>query len=509
MLASRSTYVVSTWAFLRLLGIVYLIAFASLAVQVRGLIGHDGILPAQQYLAAIATWQQGEGHAVSRFWQWPTVFWLNAGDRFLDAVAIGGAALGAAVAAGIAPALLLPVLWLAYLSFAIVCRDFLGYQWDALLLEAGLLAIPLAPLTVRHRLRDGFEPPPLARWLFWWLLFRFTLGSGTAKLASGDPAWRNLEALSFHYETQPLPVPLAWYVSRLPAAFHKATTAAVLGIELLVPWLMFGPRRVRHTASAVMIALQVMIAVTGNYTFFNLLTIAICLLLFDDGVYEWIARNARQVLRPTASVAAHATELMIRSSRYQLVLAIALAIITVPVSMAMFLGQIGISATGAPLVAPFMAIAGPTRSVNAYGLFAVMTTTRPEIIVEGSNDGVAWQAYEFKYKPGDLRRRLPLVAPHQPRLDWQMWFAALSRYEEEPWYQDFCLRLLQGSPAVLRLLAHDPFGGKPPRFVRGVIYRYRFADVETRRTSGVWWTREPLGVYSPPLSLRRPADAAR
>ena len=184
-------------------------------------------------------------------------------------------------------------------------------------------------------------------------------------------------------------------------------------------------------------------------------------------------------------------------------IAIAIAVITVPVSVVTFTASIGLPLPIAPLVEPLAGFIAPLRSVNSYGLFAVMTTTRPEIIVEGSDDGATWMAYEFEYKPGDLQRRPPWVAPHQPRLDWQMWFAALGQYEGEPWFRNFCLRLLEGSPHVTRLLARDPFGGRAPHYVRGVLYRYQFSDAATRRKEGAWWTRERLGEYSPPLSLQR------
>jgi hypothetical protein len=497
---SRASFGTSTWIFVRLLGLVYLLAFGSLAFQIRGLAGHDGILPAGQFLSAIAASQDADGAGMSRFWQWPTIFWLSSSDRFLEGVSIAGAVLGALVAAGIAPALFLPLLWGAYLSLAVVGRDFLGYQWDALLLESGLLALPLVPLAGWHRASAPIDPPPIARWLIWWLVFRFTLGSGFVKLASGDPSWNSLAALTVHYETQPLPTPVAWYVSRLPTAVHQASTAAVLAIELIVPWLIFGPRRARHVSCAILVALQAAIALTGNYTFFNLLTIALCVLLVDDQAFLSIGHRFR---RPAVGITVPATVAPMSAPRQTRVLAWLVAILTLPVSVVAFTSQLGLVIPGSGLVRPLWTLVDPLRSVNRYGLFAVMTTTRPEIIVEGSNDGVTWLEYEFKHKPGNVRRSPGWVAPHQPRLDWQMWFAALSRYEEEPWYQSFCVRLLEGSPSVMKLLSHDPFEGKPPRFVRGVLYQYRFADAAVHRASGVWWTRQELGLYSPPLSLRQ------
>jgi hypothetical protein len=505
--AQPSRYAIATWFLLRLLGLVYLFAFWSLATQIRGLVGNEGILPAREYMAAIADLVEGDRVGPGQIFQWPTLFWLSTDDGFLIGVSTAGAVLGALLAIGVAPALLLPLLWAAFLSLNVVCRDFLSYQWDALLLETGLLAIPLAPLTWWHSPRDRVDPPWIARWLVWWLLFRLMFGSGVVKLASGDPTWRDLTAMTFHYETQPLPTPLAWYVSRLPDGFHKATTAAVLALELTAPWFMFGPRTVRAAACAVLIALQSGIALTGNYAFFNLLTIALSLMLLDDAAFElkcssssslrvFVAARTRRGFGGKESVKR-------RAGTSQQCAAWTLALVTVPVSVVTLTGQMGIRLPGSTLTAPLAAFVEPFRSVNAYGLFAVMTTTRPEIIVEGSNDGVTWLPYEFKYKPGDVRQRPRWVAPFQPRLDWQMWFAALSRFEQEAWFQSFCIRLLEGSPSVTRLLAHDPFEGTPPHFVRGVLYLYRFADAETRRTAQVWWTRAELEPYSPALSLRQ------
>jgi lipase maturation factor 1 len=311
------------------------------------------------------------------------------------------------------------------------------------------------------------------------------VGSGLVKLASGDPTWHSLAALAVHYETQPLPTPLAWYAHQLPAAFHRASTAAVLGIELFAPWLMFAPRRLKALAFILLVGLQVVIALTGNYAFFNLLSAALCVFLLDDAVLASTSRvhNASVLGAPGRAAALLLT-----------------AFLTVPVSALTFASTAGVELPGWPLVLPAARLIAPLRLVNGYGLFAVMTTTRPEIIIEGSNDGEVWLPYEFKYKPGDVSRRPMWVAPHQPRLDWQMWFAALGRYDEDEWFGNLCARLLQGSPAVLRLLAHNPFADHPPRYVRSVLYRYHFSDRATRRLRGDWWTRDRLGLYAPVMS---------
>jgi lipase maturation factor 1 len=327
-----------------------------------------------------------------------------------------------------------------------------------------------------------------------WLLVRLMFGSGAIKLASGDATWRNLTALSYHYETQPLPTWVAWYANQLPEWFDRLACAAMFAIELGAPLLVFAPRRLRLAGAAALILLQTLIALTGNYGYFNVLAIALSVLLLDDAVVaRWIPRPCHEWFDRR------------RTSRgrwcWPRWAPITVALALVPPSLVALGHSVGFAVTLPPPFSLAQEALQPFRVVNTYGLFAVMTTSRPEIIVEGSDDGVEWKAYEFKYKPGDVGRRPVFVAPHQPRLDWQMWFAALGRYEENPWFANFCGRLLEGSPDVLRLLAFDPFGGHPPRFVRAMLYQYRFADMATHRATGAWWTRERLGSYSPVLTL--------
>ena len=470
------TYRASTWLFLRLLGLAYFIAFCSLAVQVVGLIGHDGILPAREYVDGARAFVASHQIGADRFRLLPTLCWLSTSDTFLRSLCYGGATLALLLLVGIAPIPALVLLWIDYLSLSVVSREFLSYQWDALLLEAGLLAVFLAPPVLWEGRGARFDPPPVARWLALWLMVRLMVGSGAVKLASGDPTWRQLTALTFHYYTQPIPTPLAWHASRLPAAFHQASTAFVLGIELIAPWCVFAPRRWRLAGFLLLAGLQALIALTGNYAFFNLLSVALCLFLLDDAT--WGLRAPR----PPST-----------GGRVRRAATLAFAVVTVPVSAAMFLGSLGVEFAPPP-VAALADFIGPLRSVNGYGLFAVMTTTRDEIVVEGSNDGETWLEYEFRYKPGDVNRPPPWVAPHQPRLDWQMWFAALTTYENAPWFRTFCIRLLEASPDVLRLLARNPFPDQPPRYVRGTLYRYRFGQAS-------WWTRERIGAYSPVIHL--------
>jgi hypothetical protein len=462
----HSTYARATFLFLRLLGIVYFAAFASLAVQVRGLIGHAGLLPAAPYLNDVAAVAGAE-----RFWQLPTLAWLGAGDTALVWLCLAGCGLAALLVAGILPAIVAPALWLTYLSLVVVSRDFLAFQWDGLLLEAGFLATTLAPLTVRERWRKPSAPPRLAVLMMQWLLFRLIVASGVVKLTSGDPTWRSLDALLFHFETQPLPTPLAWYAHQFPNLVLKSITLAVLAIEIAVPFLLFGRPRARRAAFFTLVGLQLLIALTGNYAFFNLLTIALCFFVLDDSMVD---QANRTTLEPVA--------------RPRRIFAAIVALLTIPVSLLMFVRSFGVEPTGSSVVQPLADLVRPFRSVNGYGLFAVMTTTRLEIVLEGTEDGTTWLEYEFKYKPGDIRHTPSWVAPHQPRLDWQMWFAALSP-EDEPWLPTLCDRLLEAAPDVLRLLARDPFAGRKPRQVRAVRYQYQFSNGDD-----AWWQRERVGT---------------
>ncbi|PWU21966.1 MAG: membrane protein [Verrucomicrobia bacterium] len=493
---NSGSYVLASWLFLRLLGLIYLAAFVSLAVQIRGLVGANGILPVADLLRL-----QTEGRS-RRWWRVPTLCWFSSSDRALVLQCWGGAILAVALTIGIAPRVALPLLWALYLSLLAACWLFLGYQWDILLLETGFLSIFLAPAGLWPKWPGAQAPSHLILWLMWWLLFRLMFSSGMVKLRSRDPTWRNFTALCHHYQTQPLPTPLAWHVSQLPPRFHKASAALMFGIELLAPFLLWGPPSARRTAAALFILLMVLIQVTGNYCFFNLLGIALSLLLLDDAVLgpvfdklvpTW--NNERWVALPhpaqrDGSVAG-------AGGTPALLWGLALIIFALSVPRLLLLFRLDI--IWPRMVEFVLEYLEPFHFVNSYGLFAVMTTERPEIIVEGSDDGLTWRAYEFRWKPGDVKRAPKFVAPHQPRLDWQMWFAALGYYQNNPWFTRLLRRLLEGSPTVLALLRNNPFEARPPRFLRAVICDYRFTNRTERQTTGAWWKSERRGLYCPIL----------
>jgi len=489
----RPSWLLTRWLFLRLLGLIFLFAIVSLWTQLGGLVGHNGILPADRLMSAVHEQAARQNIGAERYVLMPTLCWISASDRFLNGLCAAGTALSVLLIVGVAPAPVLFLLWLIYLSLSIVCRDFLSFQWDILLLETAFLAIFFAPLQLLPGVFREAPPSRIILWMLRWLLFRLMFGSGVVKLSSQDVTWRDLTALTYHYQTQPLPTWIGWYAQQLPVWFQKFSCAAMFGIELGVPFLIFLPRRPRIFGCAALIFLQLLIMATGNYCFFNLLAIALCLLLLDDAALRRVLPR-RLWDRPTP-----ATRGKLRWPVW----------ITAPVAAFLFVVSSMLLvhtfrarvAWPAPLVEAYE-WSEPFRSVSSYGLFAVMTTNRAEIIVEGSNDGLTWLPYEFKYKPGDLAHRPGYIEPFQPRLDWQMWFAALGDYQNNPWFIQFCERLLEGKPEVLALLKKDPFPDAPPLYIRAQMYDYSFTNFAERRATGDWWRRDNERPYCPPFSLQ-------
>jgi len=498
------------WArrwFLRALGLTYLIAFVSLWTQVDGLFGSNGVSPLNQFLPAVY-----ERFGRSAYSLLPTLCWFDLSNGFLHFLCGGGVVLSLLLILGIAPGLSLVVLFVFYLSLTIAGQTFLSFQWDILLLETGFLSIFLAPWRLWPRelmLWQGSGPPgtvsPVPRaglFLLKFLLFKLMLMSGVVKLTSGDDCWWNLTALDYHYWSQPLPTVFGWWADKGPEWFKHFSVAFCLVVEIIVPFFIWAPRRPRLIATGLLIFLQLVIALTGNYCFFNLLTIALCLLLIDDSVVG-IRQSRGAVLRHVLGTpGGRALADQLRSYA-----AIAVIIVTLPIDAWLILTAFK---PGVDWPRPLVAIYGrlePFRIVNGYGLFRVMTKDRDEIVIEGSADGIDWLPYEFKWKPGDVMRAPGWCAPHQPRLDWQMWFAALGSYRENPWFGRLIVRLLQGSEDVSRLLAKNPFPHEPPRYIRAMSYRYRFTTLRERRETGAWWKREQLREYLPTISadqLRQP-----
>ncbi len=476
------TYHAARQLLVRGVGGVAAAAFVSLRAQLDGLYGARGIRPIADTLAELA--RVGAARGMSR-WSLgravPTVFWLDASDPALRLACDAGLLAAALAACGVLQGPALLVAWGLYLAFAAAGGPFLDYQWDGLLLESLLVAAAVAPWSLRARVIPADRAVRAGLWVARLLLFKLMFLSGVVKLASGDPTWRELRALSFHFFTQPLPNPLSAWAHGLPAVVHRALTAATLVIELLLPWFIPGPRRLRRVALAGFTLLQFAIALTGNYGFFNALTVVLALSLADDELLGH-APLPRAAPAPT-------------DSRPR-----ALAVATLAVLAALRLAASLAREVPAPVAAVLAGVA-PFRSVNAYGLFAVMTTDRPEVIVEGSDDGVTWRPFHFRWKPGELTRAPGEAWFHLPRLDWQLWFAALAGdCGRARWYLGLARRLLDGSAPVRSLLAADPFPGAAPRFVRATLYDYRPRAAGEGVARGAHWSRRPLRPFCPTLT---------
>ena len=503
----RPTYFWARRWFVRALGVIYLIAFVSLWVQVDGLVGSNGMSPVNQFLSAVRGQVGPRAYGLL-----PTLCWFNSSDAFLHFLCGSGVLCSLLLILGIAPALLLVILFVSYLSLTIAGQDFFSFQWDVLLLETGFLSIFFAPWRLWPRklsLRPGPPIPATAPvsqaglFLLKFLLFKLMLMSGLVKLTSGDDSWWNLTALDYHYWSQPLPTVFGWWADKSPEWFKHFSVAFCLVVEVIVPFFIWTPRRLRLIAAGLLIFLQLAIAITGNYCFFNLLTIALCLLLIDDSVAASLRRGVIQ--HRVASTATQRPDynrraITERLSKYG---AIGVIIVTLPINAWLIFSAFKPLSRPPRVLANLYERLEAFRIVNGYGLFREMTKDRGEIILEGSSDGIDWLPYEFKWKPGDLKRAPGWCAPHQPRLDWQMWFAALGTPRENPWFVALVYRLLQGSHEVNGLVANNPFPDKPPRYIRAMFYRYRFTTVDELRQTGAWWKREELREYLPTLSLEQ------
>jgi len=481
--ATRSCWL-TRFVFLRLLGLVYAVAFLVLLRQGLPLLGSHGLLPAAHVLEAVA---ESDGHGFGAFLRLPTLFWLAASDGVLSAATWIGLALALVVVLGRANAPLLAALWLLYMSFAHVGQIFYGYGWEILLLEAGFLAIFLAPPWRSEAFPPASPPPAVVIVLLRWLLFRVMFGAGLIKLR-GDPCWRELSCLVYHYETQPIPNPLSWYLHQAPLWFHKLEALYNHLAELVAPLFVFGPRRLRHVAGLVLVVFQLLLIASGNLSFLNWLTLAVCLSCFDDGALAHVLPA-----RLTARVAA-LPEVPLGTARRAVVwsLAALVAFLSLnPVANMLSVGQVMNTSYD------------PFDLVNTYGAFGTVGRERNEVILQGTADAVPeasahWVDYEFPCKPGDVMRRPCVVSPYQPRLDWQMWFAAMEDPRQQPWLIQLVAKLLETDPGALSLLANDHFRDHPPRYIRAELYRFEFTRLG--EGSKAWWRRSRIAAYLPPLS---------
>ena len=470
------------WIFLRALGLIFFSAFYSLAFQIRGLLGPHGLLPAGEYLSAVARVAPG----LSRLYFAPTLLWAGSGDAALLALAWAGMAASLLLVLNLWPRGTIAMSLVLFLSFVAAAQDFSAYQSDGMLLEAALLSLFFAPRGLRPGLGVSQPPSRASLFLLRWEWFRIYFESGLVKLASGEEQWRHLTAMDHYYENGPLPTWIGWYAQQLPHGFHAATAGATLLIELVLVWLVWLPRRFRLACFAVVTLLQVGIILTANYAFLNYLVLALGLLLLDDRA---LARLGLPV---------PATGVCPPLPRWRLAGALAASgwIFYASLAPYLFAGWPALLTAPASLLSPF-------RVVNRYGLFAVMTRARYEIEFQGTRDGRTWVSYPFRYKPQDPKAAPGIYAPYQPRFEWNLWFASLGSWGENTWVVTAEERLLAGEPDVLALFAGNPFAAAPPREVRAVLWRYEFTDRATRRRTGRWWNREEVGLYAPARSLAR------
>ncbi len=491
-MTATHSYTIIRSVFLRSLGVIYFLAFSSFALQITGLLGHEGVLPAGEFLQAIK-----QHYGSERFWLAPTIFWFNSSDAFLTSISWVGAFLSFGLIFDLASGPVAFLLWLFYLSLVVVGQEFMGFQWDALLLETGLLAIFWTRWwPIKADRSENESPSIIILWLLRILLFKLMFSSGLVKLSSGDKTWRDLTALTYHYLTQPLPNVVSWYVYQWPVWFHKLCCVLMFFVELIVPFFIFMGRSMRLVAFGCISLLELIIFLTGNYCFFNLLTITLTFSLLDDQFFVKFFPAKFFVKRPKTSTVNKYPK------RFCLGLHGIVASIFISISINDVLSAFRQQPVSFKPIQVLESFVAPLRSINSYGLFAMMTTSRPEIIIEGSMDGETWQEYQFRWKPGRLDKPPCWVAPHQPRLDWQMWFAALGSYRYNQWVLRLLERLLEGSKPVLNLLGANPFPNRPPKYVRALVYDYKFTDRKTRTQTGQWWQRKLLTFYYPPVSLQ-------
>jgi hypothetical protein len=519
---------ISRWLLLRALGCIYFSAFFSLVFQIRGLIGPEGILPANEYLQAVAH-SLGHGRGL---WFAPTLLWLASGPHMLTALCCVGMGASLLLAVNAWPRGMLLICFVCFLSFVSAAQDFSGYQSDGMLLEAGFIALFFAPPGLRPGFGLASRVSRASLFLLQWEWFRIYFESGVAKIIGGDPEWRNFTAMDEYYQNGPLPTWIGWYTQHLPHWFHASTVFATLALELVLVWMLFLPRRWRVVCFFIVTPWQLGVILSANYTFLNYLVLALGFLLLDDRFLlrflpqRWktsIVASAKtgaadspaapepretDKVRETSAEPGQAGQSQVQSQVQSWRGAfrrpfriLKLGLIGTILSWIFY-------ATGVELIWMFSALPLPTapvealepfRVANRYGLFGIMTRGRYEIEFQGSDDGKTWVAYPFRYKPQDLNKPPGIYAPYQPRFDWNLWFASLGSWRDYPIVPNIEVRLLANDSDVLNLFAKNPFPHEPPREVRAVIWQYWFTTMSEKRTQGLWWRRQFLGLYAPTI----------
>jgi hypothetical protein len=485
------------WLFLRALGVIYFSAFYSLAFQIRGLIGPQGILPAQSYLHVVG---QSLGHW-ERLWYAPTLLWLSSGPGMLNALCWAGMLASVLIVLNVWPRGMLVLCFVLFLSFVSAAQDFSGYQSDGMLLEAGFITLFFAPPGRRPGFAPEHPPSRASLFLLQWEWFRIYFESGVVKLMSGDPEWRNFTAMDEYYQNGPLPTWIGWYVQHLPHWFHAATVWATLSLELGIVWMLFLPRRWRIICFFIVTPWQIGVILTANYTFLNYLVLVLGVLLLDDQFLSpllperWRNRIHRQLGSSASLERSQGASARVRGWwRLARLSASAIMLTWIAYATTAEMMLLRVPLPRWPIVA-----LQPFRIANEYGLFAVMTRARYEIEFQGSMDGQNWIAYPFRYKPQALNEAPRIYAPYQPRFDWNLWFASLGSWRDYPIVPNTELRLLSNDKDVLQLFAGNPFPQQPPQQIRALLWQYWFTSMQEKRKTGMWWRRELRGLYAPTL----------
>ena len=486
---TRSSYWITRFLILRLLGAIYAFAFLAAINQIVPLIGEHGLLPVGDFLKNISA---ALGSDAAGFYRLPSLFWFGHSDATLLATAWIGFILSLVVLAGYANALLMFVLWFLYMSFVHVGQDWYGYGWEIQLLETGFLAIFLCPLLDMRPFPNRAPPMPVII-LFRWLIFRIMFGAGMIKMR-GDASWRDATALYYHFETQPLPGPLSRWFHFLPRVVLRFGVWYNHLAELIAPWFVFWPRMARIIAGIIIIALQIILILSGNLSLLNWLTIVPALACFDDRAWSKILPRAFVHRAETAAAHTKPSKPMLVTSW---VLTVVIALYSISPVMNIF-------SPGQIMNTSFDRL----DLVNTYGAFGWVGRERMNIDFEGTMDSVPdekaiWKSYIYKALPVDLNTRPPQIAPYQLRLDWQIWFASMSTPDEYPWTVNLIYKLLHNEVATLSLFAANPFPEHPPRYVRAVLYKYSFA--KPGNPEGRWWKRERMGdTWLPAMSADDP-----
>ena len=478
----KPEYFITRFVLLRILGFVYFFAFISLATQVIPLIGENGILPAKNFLEAFRF-----DSKIDAFFHLPTIFWFRISDSMLLALAWAGVIISFIVMIGFANAPVMLVLWILYMSFVHVGQLFYSYGWEIQLLETGFLAIFLCPLLDMRPFPKN-APSTFVIWLFRWLAFRIHLGAGLIKIR-GDSCWRDLTCLYYHYETQPIPNPLSPWFHFMPKWFHKLGVLWNHFIELIVPFFIFSPGILRWIAGILMISFQFILILSDNLSFLNWITIVPVIACFDDNFFRKIMPK---FITSKAEYASAHKRICRPQKIISWILVVMISLLSIPVVQNLF-------SSGQVMNTSF----GNWDVVNTYGAFGSVGKFRHELVLEGTAEEIltpetAWKAYEFKAKPTDIYRKLPIIAPYQSRIDWQIWFAAMERPEQNPWLVHLIWKLLDNDKDALSLLAGNPFPEKSPKYIRVEYYIYRFAPPDGK--SKAVWKREYIGQWLPPLS---------